>query len=72
MSKKDCNIYLSGEDAKRFYHDMTHIDPENQERINKYFKRISQIELSESKNGGISAKFDFLKESINKIKSLKE
>lgn len=40
-------IHLSGEDSERFYYDMTHVDQENQNRINAFFREIDEsISLS--------------------------
>lgn len=44
-------IRLSAEDSQHFYHDMTHVDRENQDRINSFLNEIdNSVTLNEDGN----------------------
>ncbi len=51
MNYSNHNIMLSGEAARNFYRDMTHIDYDNQARINAFMAEInSNIALHEDED----------------------
>lgn len=51
MNYRNHNIMLSEESARNFYHDMTHIDHDNQARINAFMAEInSNISLHEDED----------------------